>query len=148
MGRRKKTTKRSEAKTILRLPDLEQSKNAVLNSLAAASSQESYGHAIDEFIGWYCSEPRLAFNRSVVLRYRFFLEQKNLAPSTINVRLAAVRRLAHEAADTGLLSPELAAESVALKAQTLGHSDRKLADRRTVQNLARGTARRQLARQA
>ena len=109
MGRRKKTKKRSRAKSILRLPDLEQSKNAVLNSLAAASSQESYAHAIDEFIGWYCSEPRLAFNRSVVLRYRFFLEQKNLAPSTINVRLAAVRRLAFEAADTGLLSPELAA---------------------------------------
>jgi site-specific recombinase XerD len=109
MARRKKTTKRSKAKTILRLPDLEQSKNAVLNSLAAASSQESYAHAIDEFIGWYCSEPRLAFNRTVVLRYRFFLEQKHLAPSTINVRLAAVRRLAHEAADTGLLSPELAA---------------------------------------
>src|SRR5204862_231927 len=109
MGHRKKTSKRSRAKTILRLPDLEQSKNAVLNSLAAASSQESYGHAIDEFIGWYCSEPRLAFNRTVVLRYRFFLEQKNLAPSTINVRLAAVRRLAYEASDTGQLSPELAA---------------------------------------
>src|SRR5450631_4465626 len=92
MGHRKKTSKRSRAKTILRLPDLEQSKNSVLNSLAAASSQESYGHAIDEFIGWYCSEPRLAFNRTVVLRYRFFLEQKNLAPSTINVRLAAIRR--------------------------------------------------------
>jgi hypothetical protein len=29
--------------------------------------------------------------------------------STINVRLAAVRRLAYEASDTGLLSPELAA---------------------------------------
>src|SRR5271166_5636181 len=55
------------------------------------------------------AEPRLAFNRTVVLRYRFFLEQKNLAPSTINVRLAAVRRLAYEASDTGLLSPELAA---------------------------------------
>src|SRR2546429_8970921 len=68
MGHRKKASKRSRAKAILRLPDLEQSKNAVLNSLAAASSQESYGHAIDEFIGWYCSEPRLAFNRSVVLR--------------------------------------------------------------------------------
>jgi hypothetical protein len=81
MGHRKKSIKRSRAKRILRLPDLEQSKNAVLNSLAAARSQESYGHAIDEFIGWYCSEPRLAFNRSVVLRYRFFLEQKNLASS-------------------------------------------------------------------
>src|SRR5262249_38798800 len=85
------------------------SKDSVLHSLAAASSQQSYGHAIDEFIGWYCSEPRLSFNRTVVLRYRFFLEQKNLAPSTINVRLAAVRRLAYEASDTGLLSPELAA---------------------------------------
>jgi integrase len=109
MGCRKNTNNRSRAKAILRLPDLEQSKNAVLNSLPAVSSQESYGHAIEEFIGWYCSEPRLAFNRTVVLRYRFFLEQKNLAPSTINVRLAAVRRLAFEAADTGLLSPELAA---------------------------------------
>ena len=44
-----------------------------------------------------------------MLRYRIYLEQKNLAASTINVRLAAVRRLAYEAADNGLLSPELAA---------------------------------------
>ena len=109
MARAQKKAKHSKAKTILRLPDLEQSKRAVLNSLAAASSQESYEHAIDEFIGWYCSEPRLSFSRTVVLRYRFFLEQKKLAPSTVNVRLAAVRRLAYEAADTGLLSPELAA---------------------------------------
>ena len=63
----RKTSKRSKAKTILRLADLEQSKNAVLHSLGAASSQESYGHAIDEFIGWYCSEPRLAFNLAAVL---------------------------------------------------------------------------------
>jgi site-specific recombinase XerD len=109
MAHRQKSGKRSKPKSVLRLPDLEQSKTAVLNSLPAPSSQESYGHAIDEFIGWYCSEPRLALNRTVVLRYRFFLEQNNLAPSTINVRLAAVRRLAYEAADTGLLSPELAA---------------------------------------
>jgi integrase len=105
----RKTSKRSKTRSMLRLADLEQSKIAVLHSLGAASSQESYGHAIDEFIGWYCSEPRLAFNRTVVLWYRFFLEQKNLAPSTINVRLAAVRRLAYEASDTGLLSPDLAA---------------------------------------
>ena len=108
-GAKAKDSERQTPKTVLRLPDLEQSKNAVLNSLAAASSQESYGHAIEEFIGWYCSEPRLAFNRTVVLRYRYFLEQRNLAPATINVRLAAVRRLAYEASDTGLLSPDLAA---------------------------------------
>ena len=109
MARRHNKGRRSLAKMVLRLPDLEQSKNAVLNSLAAPSSQKSYRRAMEEFIGWYCSEPRLSFSRTVVLRYRFFLEQKNLAPSTINVRLAAVRRLAYEASDTGLLSPELAA---------------------------------------
>src|SRR6202046_3030305 len=105
----RKVSRRPKAKAILRLPDLEESTNAILHSLAAVSSRESYGHAINEFITWYCSEPRLAFNRTVVLRYRFFLEQKNLAPSTINVRLAAVRRLAYEASDSGLLSPDLAA---------------------------------------
>src|SRR6188508_105165 len=109
MAHRQKSNRRRNPKAVLRLSDLEHSKTAVLNSLPAVSSQESYGHAIEEFIGWYCSEPRLAFNRTIVLRYRFFLEQNNLAPSTINVRLAAVRRLAYEAADTGLLSPELAA---------------------------------------
>ena len=109
MARRSKKAKLARAKSVRRLPNLEQSKNAVLNSLAAPSSQESYGHAIDEFIGWYCSEPRLAFSRAVVLRYRFYLEQRNLASSTINVRLAAIRRPAYEASDTGLLSPELAA---------------------------------------
>jgi integrase len=45
----------------------------------------------------------------VVLRYRIHLEQRGYAPATINLRLAAVRRIAYEAADTGLLSPELAA---------------------------------------
>ena len=73
MARKQKITKRPKPKTVLRLPDLEQSKNGVLNSLGAASSRESYGHAIEEFIRWYCSEPRLAFSRTVILRYRFFL---------------------------------------------------------------------------
>src|SRR5712671_5730544 len=52
---------------------------------------------------------RLAFNRIVVVRYRMHLEARGLAANTINQQLAAVRRLAHEAADAGLLSPELAA---------------------------------------
>ena len=45
----------------------------------------------------------------MVLRYRIYLEQKQYAATTINLRLAAVRRVAFEAADAGLLSPELAA---------------------------------------
>ena len=96
-------------KSVLKLPDLEQSKTAVLNSLTSACSQRTYEHAIREFIDWYCSETRLAFNKTVVTRYRIALEQKQYAPATINLRLAAVRRLAYEAADCGLLSADLAA---------------------------------------
>ena len=40
-----------------------------------------------------------------MLRYRLELEARRLAPATINLRLAAVRRLAFEAADTGLPEP-------------------------------------------
>ena len=94
---------------VLRLPDLDHSKLAVLNSLGSPASRRVYEYAIDQFIAWYCSEPRLAFNRIVVVRYRMHLESRGLAANTINQQLAAVRRLAHEAADAGLLSPELAA---------------------------------------
>jgi hypothetical protein len=54
---------RKKAKTVLRQPDLEFAKTAVLNSLASPDAQRGYRHAIDEFVDWYCSEPRLAFNR-------------------------------------------------------------------------------------
>ena len=100
---------RKHPKTRLRLPDLEFSKSAVLNSLTSVDGQRGYGHAIDEFVDWYCSEPRLALNRTVVLRYRSYLEARLLAPGTVNLRLGAVRRLAYEAADSGLLSSDLAA---------------------------------------
>lgn len=85
--------RRSEA-----LPNLEQSKAAV-----------TYAPAITDFVNWYCSEPPLALNRTVVLRHSVFLEQKQCGATTTNLRLAAVRPVACEAADSGLLSPELAA---------------------------------------
>src|SRR6266576_629686 len=93
----------------LRLLHLDHCKTAVLNSLGSPPSRRVYEYAIDQFIAWYCSELQLAFNRIVVVRYRIYLESRHLAANTINQQLAAVRRLAHEAADSGLLSPELAA---------------------------------------
>ena len=83
--------KRSTTKSVLRLPDLERAKAAVLNSLTSLDAQRGYRHAIDEFVDWYCSEPRLAFNRIVVLRYRSHLESRQLAPGTVNLRSAPAR---------------------------------------------------------
>lgn len=91
------------------LPEFDQTKRSVLSSLVSVQSRRSCQHAMNEFIDWYCSGPRLALNRGVVLAYRTQLHSQHLAPATINVRLVAVQRLAYEAADTGPLSPELVA---------------------------------------
>lgn len=91
-----------------KIPELEQSKAAVLNSLVSGHSRRSYKHAIEKFIAWYCNEPRLGFNRAVVVRYRSFLESLSLAAATINLHLSAIRRLADESAESGWLSPEVA----------------------------------------
>ena len=119
---RKRKAKPNYRRIVLRLPDLDHSKMAVLNSLTSLGSRRVYQFAINQFITWYCSEPRLAFNRIVVVRYRMYLESRRLAANTINQQLAAVRRLAHEAADAGLLSPDLAAGIGRVKGvKQLGH---------------------------
>ena len=105
----KKRIEPNYRRRVLRLADLDHCKTAVLNSLGSPASRRVYEYAIDQFIAWYCSEPRLAFNRIVVMRHRMYLESRHLAANTINQQLADVRRLAQEAADAGLLSPALAA---------------------------------------
>jgi hypothetical protein len=74
----KRKQKHVAAKSVLRLPDLEVAKSAVLNSLSCPDVQRGYRHAIDELVEWYCSEPRLSFSKTVVVRYRMHL---NLAIS-------------------------------------------------------------------
>ena len=109
MRETRKQANPNRPKAKLGLPDLDHSRSAVIESLRSPESKRGYRHALDEFIEWYCSEPRLSFNKTVVTRYRIHLENRHLAAGTVNGRLAAVRRLAYEAADAGLLSPELAA---------------------------------------
>ena len=85
---RKQKAKLNYRRIVLRLPDLDHSKMAVLNSLPSPGSRRVYQFAINQFIAWHCSEPRLAFNRIVVVRYRMYLESRRLAANTINQQLA------------------------------------------------------------
>jgi hypothetical protein len=70
----------------LGLPNLDHSKSAVLDRLRSRESKRGYQHAIDEFIQWNCSEPRLSFSKVVVTRYRIFLENRNLAAGVRRVK--------------------------------------------------------------
>ena len=79
-SRRKRTT----TKSVLMPARPRARQSEVLNSLTSVDAQRGYRHAIDEFVDWYCSEPRLALNRIVVLRYRSHPNPVSLhsAPST------------------------------------------------------------------
>lgn len=70
----------------LTIPELEQSKAAVLNTLASVHSRRSYAFAIDRFIAWYCSEPRLTFNRAVVLKLLCFVRLSHSRGSWSGIR--------------------------------------------------------------
>jgi site-specific recombinase XerD len=68
-----------------------------------------YRRALLDFLDWHRVVGSNAFDRAAVQRYRALLLEARLAPSTINQKLSAIRALASEAADNGLLDPQLAA---------------------------------------
>src|SRR5271169_6875836 len=81
----------------------------VLDGISSRHTRRAYSQALDEFLIWFRDEAGREFNKAAVQKYRAELEIKGLAPSSINVRLSAIRRLALEAADNGVMAPELAA---------------------------------------
>ncbi|MDH4174588.1 MAG: tyrosine-type recombinase/integrase, partial [Betaproteobacteria bacterium] len=85
----------------------------VTAGLGSPHSRRAYAKALDEFLSW--SRGRGAFSRLLVVAYRASLEQSGLAPSTVNLRLAAVRKLATEAAGQGWLGEATAAAALRVK---------------------------------
>src|SRR5579862_7958067 len=90
-------------------------KALVLDSVSSPITRRVYNLGLDEFIAWYTEEPRLGFTKATVSAWRVALEARKLGPISINVRLTAVRKLAVEAADNGLLAPALAAGIARIK---------------------------------
>jgi site-specific recombinase XerD len=90
-------------------PDLGRIKALVLDSVTSIHTRRAYDKALNDFLAWGRTEAPGGFNKAAVQRYARRLEEQGLAASTINVRLTAVRRLAAEATDNGLLDPGLAA---------------------------------------
>lgn len=87
----------------------------VLDSVSSPHSKRAYAQALDEFWTWCQQGPRGAFTRETVQQYRTWLEARNLAPSSRNLHLTAIRKLAREAAANGLLAHEIAAGIAGVK---------------------------------
>ena len=101
-------------------------KGLVLDSVSSPITRRVYNLGLDEFFEWYGHEPRPGFTNATVCAWRVALEARGLGAVSINVRITAVRKLAVEAADNGLLAPELAngitrVKGVASKGVRLGN---------------------------
>src|SRR5208282_6039390 len=84
-------------------------KAMVLDSVSSPITKRVYNMALEEFLGWFQQAPRPGFTKATVSAWRVSLEDRRLGSSSIIVRMSAIRKLAAEAADNGLLAPELAA---------------------------------------
>jgi hypothetical protein len=92
-----------------RAADWRRLKTLVLDSVSSPITKRVYNLGLDEFFAWYGQEPRPGFTKATVNAWRAELEARGLGSVSINVRITAVRKLAVESADSGLLAPELAA---------------------------------------
>ena len=84
----------------------------VLDSVRSLNSRRAYRRVLRDFYAWYAANRTAngtTFIKAAVQRYRSELEGRGLSSSSINLQLSVIRRLAAEAADNGLLAPELAA---------------------------------------
>src|SRR4051794_38845151 len=90
-------------------PAFDRIESLVLDSVHSENSRRAYRRALIDFRDWFESNWTSGLCKAAVQQYRGDLERRGLAPPTINLRLSAVRKLAMEAADNGLLPAEIAA---------------------------------------
>lgn len=93
--------------------------------------------ALDEFLAWFRQEPHPGgFCKATVSASRVSLEVRRLGSSSIIIRMSAIRKLAAEAADNGLIAPELAAGIARVKsAKSVGVRTGNWLSVRQAQNL-------------
>ena len=80
----------------------------VLDGLTSEHSRRAYGKALEDFITWYTAQGKPGLTKAIVQEYKTTLQAAGLAPSSVNLRMSAIRKLAQEAADNGLIEQSLA----------------------------------------
>jgi len=80
----------------------------VLDGLTSENSRRAYGVALRAFLDWYRATGQTQLNKATVQTYKAKLQADGLAPSTINLKLSAVRKLAAEGVDNAYLDPAIA----------------------------------------
>jgi site-specific recombinase XerD len=77
----------------------------VLGSVDSINTVRAYRRALRDFRQWYIKHGRGELSKAIVQAYALELKEKGMNAGNINLRLIAIRRLAAEAADNGMLDP-------------------------------------------
>ena len=80
----------------------------VTQSVDSPHSKRAYSRALIDFLDWYDGNGRPGFTKATINAYREEMLQSGKSRSSINQALSAIRKLAAEAADNGLVPPTLA----------------------------------------
>lgn len=88
--------------------DHEKAIKLVTDSLDSPKSRAMYAVALNDFLGWYQDQGKTALTKAVVNEYKDHLRSLNYASSSINQKLSAIRKLAVEASDNGLIDGQIA----------------------------------------
>src|SRR5439155_21094000 len=99
----------NELIAVKKLAEWDRLKALVLDSVSSPITRRVYNMALNEFMVWFQQAPRPGFSKATVSAWRASLEARSLGSSSIIIRMSAIRKLAGEAVDNGMLSPELAA---------------------------------------
>src|SRR5215470_830266 len=108
-NREPKDPKMNDLTVLPKIEEWHRLKQLVLDSVSSPITKRVYNMALDEFLTWFRQAPRTGFTKATVSAWRVSLEERRLGSSSIIIRMSAIRKLAAEAADNGLLAPELAA---------------------------------------
>ena len=87
----------------------------ISNSVLSQHSKRMYQTAICDFLVWYQAAAVASFSKASLQQYRSVLVARGLAPSSVNVHLCAIRKLAAEMADDGLLPGHVATSIAKVK---------------------------------
>ena len=117
---------------------IEEIKNLVISGMSSKESKIAYGKGLDTFLNWFQEKGKQVLNKATVLEYRAFLEEKGLAPATINLRLTAIRRLIVEMIDNNLIEPYVGQGILRVKGiKTSGVRTGNWLDKKTANKLLR-----------
>jgi len=100
--------------------------NLVCNAVTSQHTRRAYSRGLTDFMAWHGSTGQSGFSKATVQAHVTELRAQGISASSINQRLTAIRKLANELADNGIIDHSTAqaiarAEGVRSEGKRLGN---------------------------